>query len=148
MRWVITSDKSALDDSVSVYVSLDSTTRIPAQYQSYTLPATLLLRCQEGSTAVLFGLGDHFMADIQSFGRIDYRIDDRKASHLSTLADTSNKFLGLWSGKRAIPFIKSLFDGSKLVARITPFNESPFEVTFDITGTKTAVADLRKACKW
>lgn len=147
-NWEVKSDVSALDDSKSVFVSLSSENQIPTVYTLSSGPAILLLRCQEGTTSVLFGFMDHFMADIQGYGRIDFRIDAAKGSRLSAEADTSNKFLGLWSGKRAIPFIKSLFGAKKLLIRATPFNEAPLEVTFNVTNTEPAVAELRKACRW
>jgi type VI secretion system protein VasI len=61
---------------------------------------------------------------------------------------TDNKFLGLWRGAIAIPFIKKLFAGSRLVMRVVPYNEGPIEMVFNITGAEAAVGPLRKACRW
>ena len=146
--WQVSKEKSALDDSESVYVSVGAQESLASKYGGGSSRIYLFVRCQEGVTAALFTFGDHFMSDIQGYGRIDYRVDDKKASHLSTITSTDNNSLGLWSGKRAIPFIKAMMAGDKLVIRATPYGESPVKATFPIAGLTGAVTDLRKACKW
>lgn len=39
---------------------------------------------------------------------------------------------------RTIPEIKRLFDGKTLIARMTPYSENPFTVTFNISGLEEA----------
>lgn len=146
-KWQVTEDKSQLDDSATVVLTLASDNTIQGQFGSPG-PATLLLRCKENTTSVFLVLNDQFLSDIQGFGTVDYRIDSGKSGKVRMQSSTDNKALGLWSGGTAIPFATKLLKGAKIVLRATPFNESPQEVTFDLTGLPTAVEPLRKSCKW
>lgn len=88
------------------------------------------------------------MSDNRGGGRVDYRIDDNPADYRSMEESSDNKALGLWSGGRSIPFIKSLFGGETIFMRASPFNESPVEMTFNISGLEEAIEPLREACGW
>lgn len=145
--WVVTEDKSAFDDSRTVVLSLDSIEPIRGQFGS-PAPARIYLRCQENTTSLFLVLNDLFLADIQGFGSVDYRIDDQKADSVRMANSTDNKALGLWDGGSAIPFIKKLEGGQNVVLRATPFNESPVEFSFDLTGLTPALIPLKEACKW
>lgn len=63
-------------------------------------------------------------------------------------ASTDNKALGLWSGGKAIPVVKQMLGKSTMITRMTPFSESPFTATFNISGLNRAIEPLRKACNW
>ena len=145
--WLISEDKSALDDTRTVVAILASTTNLPGQYTGSFNP-TLYLRCMENTTVAYLNMGDYFLASLQGYGRVDYRVDEKKATFKNMEESTDNHALGLWSGRKSIPFIKELFGGKKLVMRVTPYNESPKEFEFDISGTEAAVKGLREACKW
>lgn len=146
-KWQVTEDKSQLDDSATVVLTLASDNTIQGQFGTPG-PATLLLRCKENTTAVILVLNEQFLSDIQGFGTVDFRIDSGKAAKIRMQSSTDNKALGLWSGGAAIPFATKLLTGKKIVLRATPFNESPQEVTFDLTGLTAAIEPLRTACKW
>lgn len=146
-RWQVKEDVSAFDDSKSVFMSVNSTTMITGQFGP-SGPATLQVRCMENSTSVFIWMNDNFLADIQGYGRVEFRIDDRSADAVSMEVSTDNKALGLWSGGRAIPFIQSLFGGETIVFRVTPFNESPIEFSVPIGGLEQAIQPLREACGW
>lgn len=146
--WIITTDTSPMDDSKAVFATLRSKNMVPSRYGSSSRQAEITMRCLENTTAVIFTMNDQFLADIQGYGVIEYRIDDRKATKVNGEESTDNRALGLWSGKRAIPFIKGLFEGQRLIVRITPFNESSFTMEFDIRGAEAASKELREACGW
>lgn len=146
-KWRISSDTSAIDDSKTVHIQVASDNNVRGRFGGPG-PAVLHLRCLENTTSATFSFNDQFMADIQGYGDITYRVDDRAAVKRGFQESTDNKWLGLWRGAQAIPFIKSLYGGEKLVARATPFNESQIEVTFSIFGLETAVKPLREACGW
>lgn len=146
-KWVVTEDKSAFDDSRTVVLSLESEEPIRGQFGAPG-PAVLHLRCMENTTVAYLWLNDLFLSDLQGYGVVDYRIDQRKASTIRTEGSTDNKALGLWSGNKSIPFIKEMLDGKSIAFRATPFNESPVEFTFDLTGLDVAVKPLREACAW
>ena len=146
-KWVVTEDKSAFDDTRTVVLTLDSNDTVRGQFGPAG-PAKLYARCMENKTVFYLWINDLFLSDIQGFGVIDYRIDDRAASKLDAEGSTDNKALGLWSGGAAIPFLKDLASGTKVAFRATPFNESPVEFTFDLTGMEAAIVPLREACSW
>ncbi|MGD9919054.1 MAG: type VI secretion system-associated protein TagO [Paenirhodobacter sp.] len=145
--WRISETSSAFDDSATVMLSLDADMPIAGQYGRTVLP-TLVLRCKENTTSVFFDMGDYFLADIQGYGRIDTRVDKAKTVVIRADASTSNHALGLWSGAQAIPFIKRIAAGAHLAVRITPYNESPKEISFTLAGLDAALPKLRGACKW
>lgn len=140
-------DSSALTDEKSVFLQLDSNDNIRAKFGAVG-PATLLLRCMENTTAAIFRFNDHHMADLQSYGVIEYRLDKEQMSKIRTQESTDNKALGLWSGAKAIPFAKSLLGHETLILRATPFGESPIISTFDIRGIDSAITELRETCNW
>lgn len=147
-KWHVSAKTSPMDDSKTVMAILVSNEQIPGMYGGPSGCAGLMIRCMENTTAVLFDANYHFLVDHQGYGRVEFRVDDKKASHVNTEVSTDNMSLGLWSGKRAIPFIKGLFGGEKLTVRITPFNESPLTITYNIGQVEAAMKDLRAACKW
>lgn len=146
-NWRVARGQSSIDDSPIVEISVGSNNNLPARFGSRG-PATLSLRCQENTTSATIRLNGHFMADIQNYGRVTYRVDDRQAKTIRMQESTNNEWLGLWRGGQSIPFIRELIDADRLVIRATPFNENPMEATFTITGLDHHLPELRRACNW
>jgi len=147
-KWQLSTDKSAMTDDQNVFLRLTSENPIAGRFGNAG-NGLLLLRCMENTTAVVFRFNDQFMASIQSYGVIEYRIDKSPIVwRLYTQESTDNMALGLWRGRAAIPFIKSLLGHETLLVRATPFNESPVTLTYDISGIDNAIAPLRKTCRW
>lgn len=147
VQWRVQTDTSAIDDSKSVYLQVTSDNDIPGKYGGMG-PATLLIRCMENTTSVMLKFNDHFMADIQGYGDVTYRIDERKAAKRGFEESTDHEWLGLWNGGAAIPFIKTMLGGEKMIVRATPFSESAIEATFRIGGLEEKIEPLRSACSW
>lgn len=147
-KWQVEVKTSAMTDQTDVYMSLTSNEPVPSKFGMGSAPATLFVRCHEDTSAVFVTFNDHFMADIQGYGRVEYRLDKQKMTAVNMDTSTDNKALGLWQGGRAIPFIKTMFDHDTLILRATPFNESAITLTFDIRGLKESSEKLRSACKW
>lgn len=145
--WSVRTDVSPLDDSKSVYLSVTSMSPIMGRYGRLET-GTLYIRCFENTTSLFTLWGGHFMSDNRGGGRVDYRIDDNPAAHVSMQESSDNEALGLWNGGVSIPFIKRLFGGEKIFMRASPFNESPVEMTFNISGLEEAIEPLREACGW
>ena len=145
--WTVRTETSVIDDSTSVFLSTEAEAPITNRFGQRQVP-TMLLRCDENTTAATIYFGGHFMADIQGYGDVTFRVDDRPAIERSLDVSTSNQHLGYWSGGQAIPFIKSLFGGKALLVRATPFNENPVTFTLPIAGLEEAIAPLREACHW
>lgn len=145
--WSVRTDVSPLDDSKSVYLTVTSTSPIMGRYGRLET-GTLFIRCFENTTSLFTVWGGHFMSDNRGGGRVDYRIDDNSAAHVSMQESSDNEALGLWNGGASIPFIKRLFGGETIFMRASPFNESPVEMTFNISGLEEAIEPLREACGW
>jgi len=146
-KWLKIIDKSKMTDAHNVYISLESENSIAGQFGTPG-PAILTLRCQENTTSVLFHFNDQFVASIQGYGKLEYRLDTDRMRAINTQESTNNKALGLWSGRRAIPFMKSLLGHHQLVVRATPYNASPVTITYAISGLENVIGDLRKTCHW
>ena len=145
--WSVEISESNFDDTAKAILSLTSTKTVRGRFGGTTSPK-LYLRCEENTTSLFMFAGGHFLSDIQGYGRVDYRIDGKKAGQKNMKASTSNEALGLWSGGQAIPFIKEIMSGQTLLVRLTPYNESSLEFSFNINGLSEAVKPLRKACNW
>lgn len=146
-NWEIKKEISPMTDDESVYLRLRSNEPVNCSWNKNN-HVVLLLRCLEKTTSLYFNTDCHMTSGFGGYGTVEYRIDSEPARKIATTESTDNRALGLWSGRTAIPFIKQLFGKSKLTARMTPFNENPFIVTFDIAGLETAIEPLRKACSW
>ena len=146
-RWSVDLQTSKIDDSTNVFVTTPAIKPVQGRFRRETTPY-LMLRCMENRTSAYFTFNGLHMADIQGYGDVTVRIDKRKADTHHMSASTDSEALGLWSGGRAIPFIKSLFGGENLIVRVTPYSDSPRTVEFKIAGLEEAIAPLRKACNW
>jgi len=144
--WATRIDTSQFTDEQTVYLTVRSDRPVACRFGRVE-PVTLFVRCLENTTALF--LDTHcFLSDIQGYGDVDIRLDEDAMRTLSMAASTDNSALGLWRGGSSIPVVRSLFGKERLIMRFTPFNESPLEATFDITGLETAIDPLRKACNW
>lgn len=147
-KWAIRKETSKLTDQPTVIMSVDSDEVINCGWNRGDR-VSLVLRCMENKTVLYFNTGCHMASgSYTSYGDINYRIDSDKAQKVSGDASTDNRALGLWSGGRSIPVIKQMFGKSTLVARMTPYSESPFTATFNIAGLDESIAPLREACNW
>jgi len=146
--WDISTSTSRFDDSPTVVLITQATETVPARFgQGRTRPA-LVLRCLENTTVFYIAISDGHLADIQSYGHVDYRIDDQPPGIWRMDASTDNEALGLWNGGRAIPQIRRMIGADRLDIRLTPYSESPIEFGFDIRGLDEAITPLREACNW
>jgi type VI secretion system VasI family protein len=146
-KWEVSQSTSQFDDSPTVVLSLSAEDEIDARFGGSGRP-NIYLRCQENKTDLYVVAAGHFLSDIQGYGIVDYRLDSAAAGKLSMQTSTDNQALGLWSGNRSIPVIKLMFGKQNLSMRLTPYNESPKEFTFDISGLPEAIKPLREACNW
>lgn len=146
-KWRVIEEKSKLDDSREVRLSVLSAEPVRGRFGETKNPI-LVLNCRERTTDLYIVFGDHFMSSLNGGGRVNTRVDRQPAKTFSMVESNDHKALGLWSGSSAIPFIKSLFGGSSLYVRATPYNESSLEMDFPIGGLEEAIKPLREACNW
>lgn len=145
--WRVSRWTSDMDDSPAVALVSKSDELITGRF-SGAGRAELLLRCLENTTNLYVKMNGHFLADIQGYGNVRYRIDDRQPATLRMKESTDNEALGLWSGGQSIPVIRRMFGHDKVTMQVTPFNQSPVTVSFPITGLEETIAPLRQACHW
>lgn len=145
MSWHIEREENALTDLTDIYLSVSADETMQCGYER--VRPVLYLRCMDNTTAALL-VTKCFMSDIQGYGKVDYRVDQRRMQTRYFSESTDNMALGLFSWQSSMPFIRDLMDGSKLIAQFTPYNDSPKQVSFDISGVNHALRPLRQACGW
>lgn len=144
--WNVTESQSKMDDSKTVVLHVESDEQIRKSFGG-SETADLYIRCQEGKTSLYFVIADRFLATVEGYGKVDYRLDSEKPRSQEMDVSTDNKALGMW-GASAISFAKKLIGHDSLVVRVTPYNESPVTATFKIAGLDEALKPLRAVCKW
>jgi type VI secretion system protein VasI len=146
--WAIAEESSKLTDEKTVMLQSLSDEEINCGWNKGA-KIKLLLICKEGVTSLIFVTDCHMTSsEYDDYGTVEYRLDTEKAKKFAGVASTDHKALGLWSGAKSIPVIKQMMGKTKLVARMTPFSESPFTATFGVYGLKDAISPLRSACGW
>ena len=105
------------------------------------------IMCRENTTDLSIYFNGHHMSDYQ-YGTVTYRLDKEKAQKIKMVESTSNKHLGLWGGRKSIPFVKRMFGHSSLLIEATPYGENSVLAKFDIRGIESAIVPLREACNW
>lgn len=148
-KWKTRLDKSRMTDQTTVVLSVDAEQPVYCGSIYGNPTPTLIVRCSENTTAIYLSVGCHMTSSrYNSYGDVTYRLDDDKAKTRGFVESTDNKALGLWRGKSAIPFIKSMLGHDQMITRFTPFSESAVTATFNIAGLDKAVQPLREACNW
>lgn len=139
--WQVDETKSAIDDSPTVFAYLQ-----PTRDAGFTvLPRGLILRCMENTTSVILAT-DTFAIGTET-GTVTARIDDQPARVERWEMSTDNQSVGLWSGSKAIPFMKELRDSKKLAFRVE-LRERTDLVFEDVTGIAAVVDRIAEACRW
>jgi len=139
-EWNIATTKSAKNSLPNIMITVVSFDTIANNAR----PA-LVLACQENTT-LMFINWQTFISTNNS--PMTYRVDSKKAK-TDTFYIAGNQGLGYLSGEKAIPFIKSLFGGSKLTVQVFPDRGENLEtVTFNIKNIETVIKPLRESCHW
>lgn len=147
--WTVRTEVSEFTDEANVFLWVVSEDPVVCRWGDGAR-VQLSVRCLENTTAIIFNTQDCHLASsaYSDYGHVDVRVDDQPARTWRMDESTDNSALGFWSGGRAIPEIKRLFGGQQLIARMTPYGENPFTLSFDITGLEEAIVPLREACHW
>lgn len=146
--WRVVSEVSKLTDDPTVTLMVRTPEAVSCGFRR-PQPMSLYLRCMENTTSLFFAGECHLTSsDYNDYGHVDIRLDNDKSFTSRMKESTDNKALGLWNGAASIPVIKKMFGKNRLVARMTPFNESPITIEMDVTGLDAAIDPLRKACGW
>jgi type VI secretion system protein VasI len=146
--WLVRQETSKLTDQPTVVMSVESNEIINCGWNRGQ-KISLVLRCMENKTVLYFSTGCHMVSnEYNDYGDITYRLDEEKSHKVGGDVSTDNKALGLWAGGKSIPLIKQMLGKKQMTVRMTPYSESPFVATFNISGLGDAIKPLRKACGW
>jgi type VI secretion system protein VasI len=140
-NWSVRIEKSPIDDSENVILSVSSDNTIKSGYN--IVNPTLIVRCSENVTNVYIAW-DLYLG-INSTD-MTTRFDDEKATTRTWSISTDHKAVFVSTGD--VAFAKKMMNHDKLLAQIIPYGESPVMATFSIHGLSEKIKPLRKACKW
>lgn len=147
-RWITSREKSKMTDQDGLFLSVESKAPLHCRFGNDST-VTLMIRCMEGTTSVYIATHCHLASsDYNDYGHVRYRIDTKPAGLAKMNESTDHRALGLWSGPRAIPFIKQMLGSKELIAQFTPYGESPVSAEFPIDGIDEAIKPLREVCRW
>jgi hypothetical protein len=105
----------------------------------------LWLTCKENTTSLYIVWHTFLHTDEVE---VITRVDSLPARTDWWFVSTDFKAAGLWDGRSAIPFIRSLFGHNRLLAKVTPHGDNPQTAIFTISGVREAAAPLMAACGW
>ena len=140
-KWHVREDRSPIDDSVNITMSLASNDKVRSGYKN--VQPRLFVRCSENKTNVFITWNLYLGLDKT---QMLTRFDKQKATTSTWSLSTDNKAVFVRGGD--IDFAKKLIQHKKLLTQITPYNESPVMATFDLSGLGEDIKPLRKACGW
>ncbi|MGB2832322.1 MAG: type VI secretion system-associated protein TagO [Methylotenera sp.] len=145
-KWNTRTEQSKVDDSLSVFVSLDADSDISGWPEKSYRPS-IILRCLEGKTEAMIVTG---MPPQVEYGAYDsatvrLRIDKDKAFNEKMTESTDKEALFF---RDSVKLIKKLMGNQTLLFQFTPFNSSSAITTFNITGIEEAIKPIRETCKW
>lgn len=141
-QWVFSTEKSALRDKEDVFLVVGSANMEGNQIGSPER-AHLWLACKENTTNVVIGFS-RYTADDQT---VAYKLDADSVQEQWMEIARGGEGIGLWSGSRAIPFIKQMLNKSTLIVGYDTYSGS-VEFTFDISGLSSKIGPLAAACGW
>jgi len=141
-QWQMTTERSALHNREDVWLSVKSENTEGNAIGSPEY-ASLLLRCMENATNVLI-LFSRYTSDDQN---VQYRMDDEALKKQWMEPLRGGEGIGIWSGSRAIPFIKGIVGKSTLILSYDTY-EGPVEFSFNVSGLSERIEPLATACGW
>ncbi|MFT7446978.1 MAG: type VI secretion system protein VasI [Glaciecola sp.] len=141
-HWRLSGERSALDSRKDVWLSVISDNTEGNSIGS-PIRATLWLRCMENKTNVLISF-DRYTTDNQN---VRYKFDDESVEKQWMETIRGGDGIGIWSGSRAIPFIKKMYGKERMVVAYNTYS-GPVEFTFNISGVRARIDTLAKECEW
>ena len=131
--WLITDEKSPLDDSPLVSTALTS-----SDGRSH-----LLMRCKDRKTEVAVSIRGFIKCGPDV--RVIYRVDQSEATEIPWNAH-STCYLAL--APSPIPFIRSLTDDGKIYVRMFDHHGAPHDALFNLGKVSEVRSRLAQACNW
>lgn len=137
-KWQVSVNTNPVDDSKTVVLAL----RADSGKSKWGKPVTLIARCKSNTTELYISWNDYLGRNGKVLTRVGSQSAVTKDWGLST--DSQATF----HPRGTINFIKKMMEADKLVAQITPYNESPVTAVFDTAGLENAIKPLRETCNW
>ncbi|RJL08421.1 type VI secretion system-associated protein TagO [Paracoccus siganidrum] len=148
-KWHVSIRESEFRDTTDVFLSIVSDESVQCGSLRDSVPAQLIIRCMENTTAMFIKTDCHLASSrYNDYGDVDVRLDDSPTTTVSMEESTDHKSLGLWSGGRSIPFVKTMIGKDTMLTRFTPYSHSPVTARFQISGLDEAITPLRESCGW
>jgi Type VI secretion system VasI, EvfG, VC_A0118 len=131
--WIVSDEKSPLDDSPLVSAALPS-----SDGKSH-----LLMRCKDRKTEVAVTIRGFIKCGTDI--RLSYRVDQQQAVE-TPWRPHSSCYLAL--APSPIPFIRSLTDDGKVYVRMFDHHDAPHEALFNLGKISAVRSRLAEACDW
>ncbi len=136
-QWVVSADINPVDDSKTVTLLL----RSDSGKNRWGKSPLLIVRCMSNSTSMIINWSAYLGREAEVLTRVGANKAATTRWALST--DSQATF-----HPQPIAFLKQLLAETKMVAQITPYNESPVTAVFDTRGLENAIKPLRETCGW
>lgn len=163
-KWQVREERSPMDDSQTVVLTLDSENVVQGPMAS--IKPSLIVRCQQKKTAVyvVTGMAASVEEDIEGgpsdFHKVGIRLDDSPASYSrwgesndhkalfasDLILDATGHTAAISGG--AIKLAKELSQASTLTFQFTPFDGTTQVARFDLRGLDPHLHKLAEACGW
>ena len=137
-KWRVSVDVNPIDDSKTVKLVLDANSGKNRWGQAVYLVA----RCKSNTMELYIGWNDYLGSEETD---VLTRVGDKKAVTQRWSTSTDKKATIHY---KPIHFLKEMLSSSKLVAQVTPHNESPVTAIFNTAGLENVIKPLRETCSW
>ncbi len=137
--WNVRRRTDPIDDSEIITASL----RASEGRNSIGRLPTLYISCASNRTRLWIDWGVYLGADNLKY--VTTRIGESDAVRDTWVVRSTRKSTAVGS---AIPFIKSMVGGKKLIARVRPASGHTITTTFDLTGLGEAAGQIAERCNW
>jgi len=141
--WVITSERAALDDSLTV-IAMAPDDPSPGILET---PKKLVAMCKEGQTVFVFSPDEYLLSYRDSGFDVEYRVGQQPPETGLWGASTSKQHVGFW-GENAIEFLQRLRGQERFFVRVQERDGSQHGAEFDIRGIDDVIAAIETACGW
>ena len=142
-RWNLSEDRSAMDDSENVGLTLIANEPVHEWIDTYT--PVLVINCREKRTNAYIDVGTPSQPEYGEYNthRVRVRLDKREARLETWSESTDGKAL---FSPNPISFSKQLETAKILTFEFTPFNAAPATTTFDLRGLSNHLGRVFQAC--
>ena len=145
-KWTSWESKNELDDSTSVYLTLDA----DQGKSKWGKKVRLTARCKSNTTELYITwhdyLGDDSYDVYKDFKYVTYRLGDEPAKKDAKWDLSTDK--NATFAPNAIPLLRQIARVEKAVFQTVPYNENPIMAIFDTTGLEEPIQKIAKTCHW